>query len=146
MSQLPPLKTDPKYGYFPRWPEEGEAWVHPEDVALVRSLIPSGRIFRRDGISGKLVVMHYGNVSFRVHRTLWQEVAHEGFDIGDWVEVLTRGMTNEPHTGQIVEMQWDDMAHAIRYRIVERGQPIPALYGSADLRHIDPTDAKLSGD
>ena len=104
----PPLKTDPKYGYFPWWPEDGDDWIHPDDVATARGMIPSGRVFRRDGTEGDYLVMHYGDVTLRVRRTLWQEVEPEGLEIGDWVEVLTRGMRNEPRTGTIREMLWDD--------------------------------------
>src|SRR3990172_5152854 len=137
MSNLPPLKTDPKYGYYPWWPAEGNDWIHPEDVAAVRAMIPSGRIFRREGTAGELVLMHYGVVTLRVRPTLWQEVEPEGFEIGDWVEVRTRGLANEPRTGTIAEMLWDEHTEAIRYQIVENGQPIETLYSRDDLKHVD---------
>ena len=105
---LPPLKTDPKYGCFLRWPQDGNDWLHPDDVALARTMIPSGRVFRRDGSDGEYLADAYGDITLRVRRTLWQEVDPEGFDIGDWVEVLSRGMRNEPRTGVIREMLWDE--------------------------------------
>ena len=71
-------------------------------------MIPSDRVFRRDGTEGEYLLMHYGDVTLRVRRTLWQEVSPEGFEIGDWVEVLSRGMRNEPRTGVIREMLWDE--------------------------------------
>ena len=107
----PPLKTDPKYGYFPWWPEDGDDWVHPEDVATARSMIPSPRIWRRDGERGPYVVLHYGDTTIRVKRTLWREAPYEGTDLGDWVEVRARGMTNEPHIGQVRDMHWDDATY-----------------------------------
>jgi len=137
--QLPPLKTDPKYGCFPWWPEEGDDWIHPEDVATARTMIPSGRVFRRDGTSGGYVLLHYGTATLRTRPTLWQEVEPEGFEIGDWVEVLTRGLLNAPRTGTIAEMLWDEHASAIRYQIVENGQIIETLYTRDDLKHVDPT-------
>lgn len=139
MSELPPLKTDPKYGHYPWWPEDGDGWVHPEDVAAARALIPSGRIFRRDGSAGGYLLMHYGEVTLRVRPTLWQEVEPEGFEIGDWVEVRSRGLANEPRTGTIAEIAWDDNAGEIRYQIVENGQRIETLYARDDLKHVDPT-------
>ncbi len=135
----PPLKTDPKYGYFPWWPEDGDEWVHPADVALAREMIPSNRIFRRDGVDDEYVLMHYGDVTLRVRRTLWQEVPHEGIEMGDWVEVLGRGMLNEPRVGVIREMLWDERAGAIRYQIEEAGRLIEQLYAREDLRHVEPT-------
>jgi hypothetical protein len=135
----PPLKTDPKYGCFPWWPEDGNDWVHPEDVELARQMIPSQRVFRRDGGSGQLLKMHYGKVTLRVRRTLWLEVPHEGYDLGDWVEVLSRGMLNTPRTGTICEMLWDEGAKAMRYQILDDGQRIEKLYTRDDLRHVEPT-------
>jgi hypothetical protein len=139
MSDLPPLKADPKYGCFPWWPEDGDHWIHPEDVAAARALIPSERIFRRDGTDGLYVLLHYGGATLRVRPVLWQEVEPEGFEIGDWVEVRTRGLTNEARIGTIAEMLWDEHAEAIRYQIVENGQPIETHYSSGDLRHVEPT-------
>ncbi len=135
---FPPLKTDPKFGYFPWWPEDGDDWVHPDDVAAARHMIPSGRVFRRDGAEGDYVVLHYGATRLRVRRTLWQEVEPEGLEIGDWVEVLTRGMRNEPRTGTIREMLWDDRRERMRYQILENGQPIEQLYTRDDLQKVDP--------
>lgn len=136
---LPPLKTDPKYGCFPWWPEDGDDWVHPADVAQARAMIPSGRVFCRDGEEGEYLLMRYGAVTLRVWRTLWLEVAFEGFEIGDWVEVLSRGMRNEPRTGVIREVLWDDRAHAIHYLISENGVPISERYTREDLQHLQPT-------
>jgi hypothetical protein len=138
--RLPPLKTDPKYGYFPWWPEDGNDWVHPEDIDLARSMIPSGRIFRRDGMSGSYHILHYGDTHLRVHSKLWQEVQHEGFDLGDWIEVLSRGLRNEQRTGIIREMLWDDDVRAIHYYISENNVPINEPYTRDDIRHVQPTE------
>jgi hypothetical protein len=132
------LKTDPKYGFYPWWPEDGDDWLHPEDVDLARSLIPSPRVFRRDGQQDPFVVLHYGDLRLRVKRTLWQEVPPEGFEVGDWVEVLSRGQKNTPRTGVIREMHWEPRAHTLRYQIYEAGQPIAKTYSAEDLRHVEP--------
>lgn len=139
MPPLPPLKIDPKYGCFPWWPENGNEWVHPEDVDLARSMIPSGRVFRRDGTAGDFLLLHYGDVTLRVRRTLWQEVEPEGFELGDWVEVLSRGMRNEPRTGTIRDVIWDDRNSVIHYYITANGVPINEAYTRDDLEHVDPT-------
>lgn len=101
-------------------------------------MIPSGRVFRRDGEEGDYLLMHYGDVTLRVRRTLWFEVLPEGFEIGDWVEVLSRGMRNEPRTGVIREMLWDDRARAIHYFILDNDVPISQHYTRDDLEHVDP--------
>jgi hypothetical protein len=134
----PPLKMDPQFGYFPWWPEDGDGWVHPEDVAVARSMIPSDRVFCRDGETGPYVVLHYGDVRLRVRRTLWQKVDAPKFGIGDWVEVLTRGQTNALRIGVIREQLWDDRANEVRYQISEAGQPIEQQYSDADLQRVSP--------
>jgi hypothetical protein len=133
------LKTDPKYGHYPWWPQDGDDWLHGEDVELARRMIPGPRIFRRDGAQGPYVVMSYGDIRLRVRRTLWQEVAWERFDIGDWVEVLSCGQRNTPSTGTIREMLWDAHDRCIHYQLLENGQPLANRYTAEDLRHVDPT-------
>jgi hypothetical protein len=142
LKPLPPLKTDPKYGYYPWWPEEQD-WIHPDDEATARTLIPSGRIFRRDGVwndgeADAYMLVHYGELTLRVRPTLWQEVRPEGFEIGEWVEVRTRGMANEPRTGTIAEIAWEANAGEIRYQIVENGKLIDTLYACDDLKPVEP--------
>jgi hypothetical protein len=136
---LPDIKSDPKYGFYPWWPEDGDDWIHPQDVASARSAIPSPRVFRRDGKRGEFVILRYGQLRLRVKRTMWQEVPWEGYDIGDWVEVLSRGQKNTPRTGVIREMEWEPRSRSMRFFIQEAGVPIPNAYSAADLRHVDPT-------
>ena len=144
-TKAPPLKTDPKYGHYPWWPEDGADWIHPEDEELARTLIPSQRVFRRDGASGDYVVLHYGDLRLRVRRTLWQEAEPEGFEIGDEVEVRTRGMHNEPRTGVIAEMLWDELAGELRYQIADRGKLIETKYACSDLKRIEPATGRVEG-
>lgn len=139
--QLPPLKTEPKYGCFPWWPEDGNDWVHPDDVAKARTMIPSGRVFCRDGDDGEYLLLHYGITTLRVRRTLWQEVEPEGFEIGDWVEVRSRGMRNEPRTGIIRDVLWDARTDQLYYQILENDVPINEQYTRDDLEHVEPTNA-----
>jgi hypothetical protein len=136
---IAPLKSDPKYGFYPWWPEDGDGWVHPEDVKLARSLIPSPRIFKRDGERGEYVIIHYGPLKLRVKRTLWREAPWEGFDMGDMVEVMSRAAVNTWRTGTIREMRWNSRWNKIHYYIDEAGQPIPKAYSREDLRHVEPT-------
>lgn len=136
--ELPNLKTDPKYGFYPWWPEDGDDWVHPEDVAVARGTIPSPRVFRRDGEHGPFVTLHYGQLQLRVKPTMWQEIPWEGYDVGDWVEVLSRGQKNTPRTGVIREMEWEPRSRSMRYYIDEAGFPVPNAYSAEDLRHIEP--------
>ena len=133
------LKSDPKYGVYPWWPEDGDDWLHPEDVEAARRMIPSDRVFRRDGEDGPYIVMHYGDARLRVRRTLWLEVLWEGFNVGDWVEVMSRGSKNEFRTGRIREMLWHAASSSIRYQIEQAGRKLETLYAKDDLRPVEPT-------
>ena len=133
------MNSASRYGYYPWWPENGNDWLHPEDVQLARRLIPSLRVFRREEVDGPFLRLHYGHHDLRVRRTLWQEVDWEGFYIGDWVEVLSRGKRNTPRTGRIREVEWDPDARRLRYQLSENDQPIARFYTADDFRHVEPT-------
>ncbi len=137
------LNVEPRYGYYPWWPEDGNAWLHPDDVEMARRMIPSMRVFRREGEQEPFVVLTYGDVKLRVLRTLWKEIDGEGFELGDWVEVLSRLRQNEPRTGTIREMVWDERARELRYQLLDNGQPIAKFFAAEDLRHVEPTTEKL---
>ncbi len=133
------LKTDPKYGVFPWWPENGNHWLHPQDVLIARNLIPSSRVFRRDDADGDYVVYSYGSERIRGKRTLWLEVAHEGLDLGMWVEILPKGMQNDPRTGTIGDMLYQPSWNQLRYRVIVNELPVPKLFAADDLRPVEPT-------
>lgn len=140
---LPPIRTDPRYGCFPRWPEDGDAWVHPEDVTLARQLIPSPRIWRldegEDPTDGKPVrTISYGKLRLRVAPAMWQPMPEPAFTLGDWVEVRTADHQHEPHTGQVREVEWDAYSSEIVYLLTERGQPLPSYYRAEELVAVEP--------
>lgn len=136
---LPPIKREPRHGYYPWWPEDGDGWVHPEDVAVARRMIPGPRIWRREGEQGDYVVIHYGPTSLRVKRTLWREVSFEGFDLGDFVEVRPRGLANEPHHGHVREMRWEEHEGIVRYQLeLADGTPLEREYEAHDLKPAEP--------
>ena len=141
---LPNLKTDPKHGFYPWWPEDGDDWVHPEDVELARSLIPSPRIWRRDGEHGDYILLHYGDLTLRVKRTLWREAPFEGYEVGDHVEVLPHGMQNEACTGVIRDVHWDAHECGIRYRVATaEGTLLDRPFEVRDLKHVVPPEPRV---
>ena len=134
------MKLDPRYGYYPWWPEDGDDWIHHDDVEIARRMIPSQRVWRRDGEDGNYAVLHYGEVQLRVRPSLWKEVRGEGIDVGDWVEVLSRMGKNKYFIGQVREILWDETASAIQYQVENRRQPIAHWYTRADLRGVEPIE------
>ena len=146
LDPLPPLKTDPKHGHFPWSPEDGDGWVHPEDVELARSVIPSPRIWRRGGVHGDFVVLHYGATRLRVRHALWREAPHEGFDVGDAVEVRPLGMKNDPVTGKIRDVHWDKSAEAVRYYVtVADGTLLEKAFAVEDLKPVEAPSPRAEG-
>lgn len=140
----PPLKTDPRYGHYPWWPEDGDAWLHPEDVALARRTIPSPRVWRTDGrianTSGDpFIVLQYGGDRLRVRPRLWQEVPRPAFEIGDLVEVLPHGMQNDPVTGRVREVLWDDGKNRVTYQLDVADRLVETAYIETDLKPVEQT-------
>ena len=86
------LSVLPKHG-FCLWPEDGEDWIHPNDLEVARSLIPSKRVFRKEDCFDPIlknlgyVEYSYGDRSFRGLPTLWYEVSSNGYELGDSVEL-----------------------------------------------------------
>ena len=87
--ELPDIKLTPKYGYYPRWPEDGDAWVHPEDAALAKALLPSPRVFRRDGEFARVWSMAVAVA--RERRDLRRKVAARLGRVEAWFAVDTWG-------------------------------------------------------
>lgn len=139
-----PLKVDPKYGHFPWWPEDGNDWVHPDDVELARRTIPSPRIWCREGIvpqpdnQGNWVVLHYGKLQLRVERVLWVDLEGEGLEIGDHIEVLPHGMKNDAQLGEIRERHWQPHKSRIAYQITTTdGTLLETWFHAEDLKLVD---------
>ena len=113
--EFPPLKRPPSYGIYRWWPEDGENWVHPFDIGIVRQLIPGNRVFRREDLDHEFLLVSYGDIRFRVKSTIWFEVAYEGFDVGDHVEIKSRMGKAEPFIGRIKEMIWNQRYARVDY-------------------------------
>ena len=128
------MKLDPRYGYYPRWPQDGDDWVHPDDVSFARGAIPSWRIWRREAMEDAYDVLTYGELRIRVLPALWIGVAGEGINIGDWVEVKSRMQQNTYRIARIREMQWSTHESLIRYQVEARHFLVPSGFTRDDLR------------
>ena len=132
------MQLDPRYGYYPRWPEDGDEWIHPQDVEVTRKMIPSFRVWRSDRNDGPFAIVSYGEIHVRLRPSIWIQVAGEGIDIGDWVEVKSRLQKNTYQIARVCEMRWDVYQRCIAYRVQGNQYTIPTSYYRADLRPIDP--------
>ncbi len=134
------IKLEPVYGVYPWWPQDGHDWIHPDDVALVDRLIPSSRIFRRERVVEGYYLLTYGAQSIRILPSMWLQVRHEGLDVGDPVEVLSRLGKNRPFVARITEMRWHRHSRTIHYIVRRAGKLIPRRYTAHDLQVLVPKD------
>ena len=50
----------PDYGCIHRWPQDGQGFIHPDDVPVATRCFPSERVFRRDRFDGTYYHYSYG--------------------------------------------------------------------------------------
>jgi len=133
------LNVLPVHG-FCLWPEDGEDWIHPNDLEVARTLIPSKRIFRKsictDPILRDLgyVEYAYGDRSFRGQPTLWHSVNSDGYEIGDAVELKSNNGKLRPIIADIAGMYWNRHQQVIEYSLVKNGVTQPNRYQSNQFR------------
>lgn len=131
------MRARKEYAVYMRWPQNGNDWIHPEDVARVRRLIPSRRVFRREADEGRYNVFSYGKHRFRVMPTMHLAVDGDDLDIGDRVEVKSRLGKNHAFVGRIREMRWNDRYQRIEYYLLHAEQRVPRWYEADDLTALE---------
>lgn len=95
----------PDWGVFLRWPEDGEGWLHPEDLGVARELIPSDRVFRRSSFDGEFYLLHYGPILLRCKPAMWLSISSVDLEVEQAVELLARQGKNDSgvfHVSQIL--------------------------------------------
>ncbi len=127
----PPL---PDYGCFNRWPQDGQSWIHHDDVSIVTRLIPSERVFKRVAFDKTYYHYRYGRLRFRLRPAMWLKVESEGFDVGDGVETVGLGLERELFIGEICGMYYVSRKGAIAYRLRRAGNLVPGLFLGNQMR------------
>ncbi len=127
----PPL---PDYGCFPRWPADGDDFIHPDDRSIASKYIPSQRVLRRERFDGTYYHYRYGKFRLRLLPTMWMKVAFEGLDIGDEVETIGRSLQRELFVANIWGMYFVARKGCVLYRLKRGDMPVPRLYAAKDLR------------
>ncbi|TWT64683.1 hypothetical protein [Allorhodopirellula solitaria] len=128
------MMTFPQYGLMPRWPENGQGFIHPDDVSIVSRLIPSERVLRRNSFDGRYYHYTYGEFAFRLLPCMWLPITAEGLDIGDEVETLGVGMERDLFVGVITGMYYVRRKGRILYRLRRAEQTQRRLYLREHLR------------
>ena len=124
----------PDYGCIVRWPEDGQAFIHPDDVAAATRCFPSERVLMRHAFDGTYYHYRYGETRFRLRPSMWISVKHEGIDIGDQVEVTGRAMERDLFVAEVWGMHYIRRKGRIVYRLRRADQVIPRLYVSDHLK------------
>jgi hypothetical protein len=133
-AQRDTIKRLVKYGVFLWWSDQTPSWVHPDDMKRVEGLVPGNRIFRRDECENyadrelgysRLV---YGDIEFRALPSIWLEVAHEGFELNDFVEIKSRFGKLRPRIATIREIVWNRRSQSIEYFMTMNGLPSSRAY------------------
>ena len=124
----------PDYGCFPRWPQNGNGFIHPDDVHYATRMIPSERVFRREAFDGKYYHYRYGKVLVRMEPCLWLQVASEGIDIGDQVETVGVGMERELFVAEVFGMYYVRRKGCILYRLRRGDSLVPNLYSVSTIK------------
>ena len=136
----------PDYGCIARWPENGQGFIHPDDVATVNQVIPSERVLRRDHFDGTYYHVRYGEIGFRLRPCLWLPVRTEGIDIGDKVETIGVGLERELFVAEVAGMYFLRRKGRIFYRLVRNRKILPKLFLADHLRLLTDKEKIREGD
>ncbi|TWT81773.1 hypothetical protein CA13_32260 [Planctomycetes bacterium CA13] len=136
----------PDYGCFPRWPENGHDFIHPEDLKIVSRRIPSERVFRRDSFDGTYYLYRYGSTQFRMKPCMWLKVQPDGIDVGDTVETIGVAMERDLFVAEVYGMYYVRRKGCILYRLRRGEIVVPNLFTAnsmkllTDKSHVRPSE------
>ena len=134
---LTSILFQPVYGCFPRWPDGGTSWLHPEDLDVALRLIPSDRIFRREWRGGEFSNLIYGEDTIRARPVLWNVVPSPVFSVGEEVEIKSQMGKRDPGLAIVREVVWNADVHAVQYELEQREMMLPQLFDTADLNPVE---------
>jgi hypothetical protein len=137
----PDLKLQTKFGVFLWWSDKLPKWIHPDDLPLAEKIVPGFRIFRREPSDAPderkqgYARLHYGKQSFRAFPIVWLEVASEGFEVGDRVEIKSEHGKRKPGLANIDQMLWNRNAKQIEYFLIRNGMKLERKFEGHELSH-----------
>ena len=75
---------------------------------------------------------------------MWLEVQSDGYEIGDPVEVMSRGGRESPFVARIAEVLWDRRKRLVNYRLEQNGTLLPKSYVVEQFRMVRPINGQIS--
>lgn len=136
----------PDYGCIPRWPQDGQAFIHPDDVPIATRCFPSERVLRRDRFDGVYYHYAYGSLRFRLRPCMWLKVTADGIDIGDQVETTGASLERELFVASVWGMYFVRRKGCILYRLRRGDTTVPNLYTARELRLLTDKSQIRPGD
>ncbi|MEM6469606.1 MAG: hypothetical protein AAF802_08535 [Planctomycetota bacterium] len=127
----------PDYGCFLRWPENGQSFIHADDVPVANRLLPSPRVFKRTAFDGTYYHYQYGQQQFRLRPTMWRSMRTDGIDIADQVETIGLGLERERFVADVWGMYFIERKGCILYRLRRAGRVVSKLYPASQLRLLN---------
>lgn len=129
-----------KSGVFLWWSDQVPSWVHPDDMEVASGLVPGNRIFRRSECENSsdrelgYSMFRYGPDWFRGKPTLWLEVQHPGFEIGDLIEIKSQVGRHRPQIGEVAAAIWNRKSLTIQYTVSVKGVRISRPFAGSEIR------------
>ncbi len=142
--QYPGLRLPDRFGVYLRWPENGDDWIHPEDVELCHQLIPSPRIFQKKIYDRVYNRIEYGATCIRVKPALWLEVRTDGYLIGDRIEIRSRLGKRRPAIATIEETLYNRREKSVDYVLNCNGNRLAGLFRIEDIQPAFRLDEPLN--
>lgn len=120
------IEENARWGLYPWFEECGTHLIHPEDLAVVRTLVPGGKIFRVMGEDEKFIWLSYGEIEFRALPSLFKEILGKVHGIGESI-VLKDG-----RKGEVIGMQWHHQRAEPMYQLRVDGKKKSNRYWNED--------------
>ena len=128
----------PDWGAYLKWPCNDGAWIHPEDIEIARSLIPSPRVFRRTRWDGRYYHLHYGSHRLRVGPSMWIQVPPVDLEVGQQIELLYRFGQNDPGIYRIADIFFSAKQNRIDFYLLQNESlRIARRFSREDLRPLE---------
>lgn len=122
-----------RWGFFTWSPEHqeyhGASMIHPDDLDSWNRSHPYGGLFECIKIEGKYLVLRHGEDTFRAKPDLFHSVKRPLKQIGDPVEVESKG---EQKTAVVVEIQWHHQKNEPFYFLIMDGKKSSKRYWNSD--------------
>ncbi len=127
----------PDWGVFLNWPQKGLDWIHPDDVSVVKAMIPGQRVFKRSAWDESYYTFVYGEAAIRLKPTLWLRLEQRlDLEVGQQVELLARLGRNDPGVFRVAEILWDAERGCVTFCLKRDGLVLPRPFTRQDLRPV----------